>query len=104
VWDAKTGDNVHKLESHREGCLCVTYSPDGKRLVSGSVDGAIQIWDAESGQELLTLDSHDGKERSGAHNGAVTCLAFNHMGTLLASGGRDGIIRIWDARPLEDSP
>jgi WD40 repeat protein/serine/threonine protein kinase len=107
VWDAKTGDIVHKLESHREGCLCVTYSPDGKRLVSGSVDGSIQIWDAESGQELLTFDSQDGKERGGAHEGAVTALAFNRMGTLLASGGRDGVIRVWDARPvppLEDSP
>jgi WD40 repeat protein len=30
----------------------ITFSPDGKRLISGGVDGAIKLWDIFSGQEL----------------------------------------------------
>ena len=32
--------------------LSVAFSPDGKRIVSGSLDGAVQIWDAATGEEV----------------------------------------------------
>ena len=38
----------------------VAFSPDGKRLATASVDETVKVWDAESGQELLTLKGHTG--------------------------------------------
>ena len=38
--------------------MSVSFSPDGKRIVSGSRDESIIIWDAESGNQLKTLNGH----------------------------------------------
>ena len=74
---------------------CAIYSPDGRRLATCSSDGRIQIWDAATGEVVLSL-RHSGF-------GGVARLAFSSDGRELASGGNDGVIRLWDARPLMDS-
>ena len=34
----------------------VAFSPDGRRIVSGSYDETLKVWDALTGQETLTLN------------------------------------------------
>jgi len=58
--------------------------------------GAVKVWDAQTGQELLTLTGH--AEQSG--NG----VAFSADGHRLANGGPDGTVTIWDATPLPEKP
>ena len=41
-----------KLEKHSDGVRSVAFSPDGKKIVSGSDDCNILIWDAYSGLVL----------------------------------------------------
>jgi WD40 repeat protein len=67
--------------------LSVSFSPDGRRIVSGSYDRTIRIWDAESGQELSKLEGH---------SGVVLSVSFSPDGRRIVSGG-DRTIRIWDA-------
>ena len=38
----------------------MAFSPDGRRIVSGSSDGTGKVWDATTGQETLTLKGHKG--------------------------------------------
>jgi WD40 repeat protein len=66
----------------------VAYSPDGKRIVSGSIDRTLKVWEAAQGQDLLTLK---------VLADSVTGLAFNSNGTRLAGASDDGTITIWDA-------
>src|SRR5262249_31926177 len=47
VWDADTGQEVHALKGHTECVTCVSYSPDGTHIVSGSHDRTLRVWDAE---------------------------------------------------------
>ena len=44
---------------HIIGCVPVSFSPDGSRIVSGSDDSSVRVWDASSGECVLgPLEGH----------------------------------------------
>jgi WD40 repeat protein len=57
LWDTKTGRLLRRFEGHTDGVDSVTFSVDGRRVLSGSLDGTTRIWDAATGQELARLIS-----------------------------------------------
>src|SRR5215813_6458403 len=61
---------------HNGFVLSVAFSPDGKRLATGSWDRTVKLWDAGAGQELLTLKGH---------SEAVLSVAFSPDGKRLRS-------------------
>lgn len=65
----------------------VVISADGSRIVSGSAEGAIKIWDAGNGQQLRSLERQDRPIRA---------LALTVDGTEIASGVGDTVV-LWDA-------
>ena len=46
--DAQTGQEMLTLEGHPDTVISVSFSPDGKRIVSGSANRTIKIWDISS--------------------------------------------------------
>ena len=50
VWDAQSGKLENTLEGHTDNVRSGAYSPDGMRIISGSDDLTIRIWDAQSGK------------------------------------------------------
>jgi WD40 repeat protein len=46
---------VKELKGHTNGVSSVAISADGKRIVSGSHDNTVKVWDADKGTETLTL-------------------------------------------------
>ncbi|KAG9089482.1 POC1 centriolar protein A [Ceratobasidium sp. UAMH 11750] len=65
------------------------FSPDGYRVASGSTDGTVRVWDAETGAALL--------EPLRGHSGPVHSVAFSPSGHRIVSGSVDRTVRIWDA-------
>ena len=77
------------MSGHAKTVTSVSYSPDGKSIVSGSWDHSIKIWDAVTYQLTATLNGH---------TGAVTSVSYSPDGKFIASGSRDHSINVWDAR------
>lgn len=76
------------ITTHTKLINAVTFSPDGRRIGSGSRDMAIIVWDAETG-ELV------GEPMRG-HNAPITSVAFSPDSKRIVSGSGDKTIRIWD--------
>ena len=79
---------LRTLAGHTGAVYSVAYNPDGQTLASGSSDGTIRLWDAETGRLLRTLTGHAPW---------VLSVSFSSDGQTLASGGGD-TVRLWDVK------
>ena len=68
--------------------VSVSWSPDGKRLVSGSHVKTVTIWDPTTGEKLFQLKGHTDR---------VNSVCFSPDGTRIISGGDDKALITWDA-------
>lgn len=82
------------LQGHSDQVLSVAYSPDGRKIVSGSADHSIRVWDAGTGKAVC-------KSLEG-HSGIIWSVAYSPNGRHIVSGSLDSTIRVWDAE-IEDS-
>ena len=86
VWDLKTGKVIDTLAGYP-----FDVSPDGGRIITGSVNTAGQdarVWDAATGKLILSLSGHTGK---------VTTCQFSRNGKwILTASVADGTCRVWD--------
>eukprot|EP01117_Protostelium_nocturnum_P017554 TRINITY_DN7167_c0_g1_i1.p1 TRINITY_DN7167_c0_g1~~TRINITY_DN7167_c0_g1_i1.p1 ORF type:complete len:469 (-),score=150.45 TRINITY_DN7167_c0_g1_i1:402-1808(-) len=78
------------IEGHNDAVLCVSFSPDGTKLATGSGDTTVRIWDVDTCLPIQTLNGH---------KNWVLYVAWSPDGEKVASGGNDCEIRIWD--PVE---
>ncbi len=97
VWDAEKGKEVFTLKGHTGWVLSVAFSVDGKRIVSGSggfdvpsqpAKGEVKVWDADTGQEIITLKGH---------TGSVASVAISADGKRIVSDNGDKTVKVWDA-------
>jgi len=78
---------MRTFDGHSGTVLSVAFSPDGKQIVSGSLDRTIKLWDAETGNEIRTFSGHT------SH---VFSVSFSPDGRQILSCSADGTIRLWD--------
>lgn len=78
------------LEGHKELVYSVSFSPDGKHLLSGSFDKALKLWDVATGKEVKTYAGTSG------HNDLILTTAYSPDGLSFASGAKDNSIKLWD--------
>jgi WD40 repeat protein len=88
IRNTRTGKLVQYITGHGENVTEALFSPDGKALISSSVDGTVKIWDVAEGICRHSLNQGE----------PVTAVALTKNGQYLASAGGGGSIRLWDAR------
>jgi WD40 repeat protein len=95
IWDTATHRAVASWTSDSHFInFGLAYSPDGKRLAMGSIEGIVEVWDTQTGQKIHTFKGHAGN---------VGKLAFSPDGTRLVTGGSDGTLRWWDTTRQRDA-
>jgi len=101
VWDisaalntgAATGQEIAQMTyGEREDVFAVAFSPDGEWLATGSLEGAVRVWGAATGEEIMW----------GTHDGKVNDVVFSPDGEWVASAGDDRTARVWDVETGEE--
>ncbi|KAG0374437.1 hypothetical protein BGX24_010402 [Mortierella sp. AD032] len=75
--------SARELPGHTEGIYCIQF--DGYKVISGSRDTTIKIWDIRSGDCIRTYSGH---------TASVLCLQYDE--TRIVSGSSDTSILVWD--------
>ena len=99
IWDVASGILVNRLCGHSDGILSVTFTPDGKGLVSGSHDRTLKYWE-------LNMTTNNALDAGGpfskcildlkGHKNLVFHVAVSHDGQWIVSSSRTDGLRLWD--------
>lgn len=96
-WDGKTGAHIATHEGHSEYIYSIVFSPDGSRLastphdiifplgVSSVKNGALLLWDGQTGVHITTLEGD-----------SIYAMSFSADGSRIASFFYDTKVRLWD--------
>lgn len=85
---------VHDWIAHENSVFALTFSPDGKHLLSGGRDVRLKLWD-------LTKSTPQLSQSVNAHNLHINYMQLNPDGHLLATVSMDKTLKIWDAGTLQ---
>jgi WD40 repeat protein len=119
VWDARNGRLEFPMSAAPERFslpFAVDFSPDGRHLVTGQLNGAVLVWDAKTGQPVPVLDARTGQPvpvldaRTGqefvntfaGHDREIRAVVFSRNGNHFASASGDGEVKLWDATRLDE--
>ncbi|KIJ05633.1 hypothetical protein PAXINDRAFT_21129 [Paxillus involutus ATCC 200175] len=87
-WSAATGTQLGSpLQAHLDEINEMAISPSGSLLASASNDHTARLWSTITRQPF---------GRVLQHNDHVICVAFSPNGQFVATGGKEGIIFLWD--------
>jgi WD40 repeat protein/serine/threonine protein kinase len=85
-WQRQSHLALNTLQGHLQYVKCVSFSPDGQRIVTGADDGYIKVWDSATGNELQSF---------AGQGGPILSVAFSPDGQQIVTGGDDGA-QVWE--------
>ena len=94
LWDLETGKQRATFQAQRGALFGLSFSADGKRLLTCGTDGAAVVWNVgKSVEPAFALTGHQGQ---------VCFAAFAPDGkTVVTGGGSDRTVRVWNVGPVD---
>jgi WD40 repeat protein len=88
IWNLELSDaSPQCLKAGALGCDAVAYSPDGRLVLAGGMDGTLRVWIVSSGAEIRRIPAHAGR---------IYGLAVSPDERHVATCGRNGRVRLWN--------
>ena len=84
----KDETDANQFDAHTSVIYSIAFSPDGAKIVSGSWDKTIRVWETESGRTIAGSFS--------THTDRVGSVVFSGDSKHILSGSDSSTIRIWD--------
>ena len=91
LWQGNTAQAVGNLAGHIDRVSCLTVSPSGQTLISGSKDCTIKFWDLRKKKIVRTFGG-----QFDDHLSEITNLAISPDNQILLSCDRDNSLKVWD--------
>ena len=87
VWDAATGRLLVRLDGHTGWVCKLTFTRDGRHLISAATDQSIRFWDTSNWTETRVLRGHTDE---------VHAVAISEPAHVVASASKDGDLMLWE--------
>ncbi|MEX0818862.1 MAG: protein kinase, partial [Pirellulaceae bacterium] len=95
IWDLETRQPLRTLQGHDDAVTSISYSGDGKRLLTTSFDNTARIWSVDTGEQLQILEGH---------SWWVWDAAFSPDETQVVTVSQDGTGIVWTLADGSKSP
>jgi WD40 repeat protein/serine/threonine protein kinase len=95
IWDLETKQPLHTLKGHDDAVTSISYSRDGKRLLTTSFDNTARIWNVDTGAQLQILEGH---------SWWVWDAAFSPDESKVVTVSQDGTAIVWTLADGTKSP
>ena len=93
VWNSRNGLQIRKnWQDGQSPVNRIALSPDGKMVGAGSDDGAVRLWDIETGKVIAEWTGHSKR---------VWPICWSRDGQRVVSGSEDGTARVWNVKDGE---
>jgi WD40 repeat protein len=91
IGEVKSGKVTQILQGHRSGVHALAFSPKADRLVSGSVDGTLRLWDVSTGKEVKQFPGITDHARCADYSADGKRILSGHFGPK-----SEFLVRLWD--------
>ncbi len=101
TWNAQTSELLKTNIEPNCDVYSIKYSPDGKLLSTTGTSRKARLWDVQTGRFLGSFRSHQHQFRHASDKVRISSVAFSPDGNILATGGTDNQVYVWEIRKDE---
>jgi len=87
LWNAETGERLHRFDDYQAEAHALAFSHDNKMLATGHADGVVRLWNLATGKQI---------HATAGHRADVSAIVLSSDAKTLYATGPDGLVGVWD--------